>query len=67
MDDIFYMSSKNVRIEGPHPLDENFNGDWGSDHFIDHIHIEHRKNGISGQWGKGWNNKTTISLNWIGR
>ncbi|MBQ4522883.1 MAG: hypothetical protein IJA10_08015 [Lachnospiraceae bacterium] len=42
-----------IRIEGPHPLDENFNGDLDSDHFIDHIHIEHRKNGTSGQWGKG--------------
>lgn len=53
-----------VRIEGPHPLDENFNGDLGSDHFIDHIHIEHRKNGKTGQWGKGWNNKATIPLSW---
>ena len=54
-----------VRIEGPHPLDKNFNGDWNSDHFINHIHIEHRKNGNVGPWGKGFNNKTTIPLDWI--
>ena len=41
-----------VRIEESHPLDENFNGNWDSDHFVDHIHIEHRKNRISGSWGK---------------
>ena len=54
-----------VRIEEPHPLDDNFNGDWDSDHFVDHIHVEHRKNVTSGQWGKGWGNKATIPLDWI--
>lgn len=55
-----------VRIEGPHSLDENLDGNGDSDHFVDHIHIEHRKSGISGQWGKGRNNKSTIPLGWIG-
>ena len=55
-----------IRIEGPHPMDDNFNGDIESDHFVNHFHIEHRKNGATGQWGKGYKNKTSLPMSWIG-
>ena len=55
-----------VRIEGPHPMDENFNGDFDSDHFVDHFHVERKKNGLTGQWGKGFRNKISLPMSWIG-
>ena len=51
-----------IRIEGPHPIDPNFTGTPNPDHFVDHMHVEYRKNGLSGQWGKGYQNKFTLPM-----
>jgi len=55
-----------IRVEDAHPIDPEFTGIENPDHIISHVHIEHRKNGITGPWGKGNpNNKTTIPQDWL--
>ncbi|MBL1230957.1 hypothetical protein IW492_17155 [Enterococcus sp. BWB1-3] len=46
-----------IRVDDAHPQKPNFTGPSNPDHVVDHIHIEHRKNGDTGPWGR---DKVTI-------
>jgi RHS repeat-associated protein len=49
-----------VRIEKAHPADPNFTGTPNPLHAVDHMHIERRANGQTGDWGP----KETVPRAW---
>jgi len=53
-----------VRVEDAHPQEPGYFGHMNPDNEIPLIHVEHKKNGTTGPWGKGDpTNKTTIPQN----
>jgi len=55
-----------VRVEDAHPQNPGYSGHENPDHKVPHVHVEHRQNGTTGQWGKGDpNNKTTFPQDWL--
>lgn len=53
-----------VRVEDAHPRDPDFIGDVSPDHYVPHVHIEHRVNGKTGPWGLG-GNKISFPQEWL--
>lgn len=55
-----------VRVENAHPEKPSYPGQANPDHDVPHIHVEHKKNGDTGPWGKGDpSNKTTFPQDWL--
>lgn len=55
-----------VRVEDAHPEKPGFSGQENPDHEVPHIHVEHKKNGLTGPWGKGdSSNKTGFPQDWL--
>jgi len=55
-----------VRVEDGHLSNPDFSGPIGIDHEIPHVHVEYRKNVLTGPWGKGDPiNKTTFPQDWL--
>ncbi|MBP3950151.1 hypothetical protein [Bacillus suaedae] len=55
-----------VRIEDAHKPSNNPNVKMKPDHDIPHVHVEHRKNGLTGPWGQGDpSNNTSFPQFWL--
>lgn len=55
-----------VRVEDAHPEKPGYSGHENPDHEVPHVHIEHKQNGATGQWGRGDpSNITTFPQDWL--
>ncbi|MFW5971976.1 MAG: hypothetical protein ACOCRL_00690, partial [Bacillota bacterium] len=55
-----------VRVDDGHPRKPDFSGYINPDHEIPHVHVEYRKNGSTGPWGKGDSiNKIIFPQHWL--
>jgi hypothetical protein len=43
-----------IKVEQGHPDDPNFTGTPDPLHTVDHLHVERRANGQTGDWGTAW-------------
>lgn len=55
-----------VRVEEAYTEKPSSSGQGNPDHDIPHVHVGYKKNGDTGQWGKGDpGNKTTFPQEWL--